>query len=90
MYRTKNPALNDMVFVFKGMIDDKMTIQGVVEKGAITFAIMLLSGLSIWGLALTGSPEIAFMLSIVGWVVGFIFFFDNRWQCWPTSSFVCN
>ena len=44
MYRTKNPALNDMVFVFKGMIDDKMTIQGVVEKGAITFALMLLSG----------------------------------------------
>ena len=32
MYRTKNPALNDMVFVFQGMIEDKMTIQGVVEK----------------------------------------------------------
>ena len=75
MYRTKNPALNDMVFVFQGMIEDKMTIQGVVEKGVITFGIMLLSGLSIWGLALTGSPEIAFTLSIVGWVFGFIFFF---------------
>ncbi|MEC7143204.1 MAG: Bax inhibitor-1/YccA family protein [Candidatus Thermoplasmatota archaeon] len=75
MYRTKNPALNDMVFVFNGMLGDKMTIQGVVEKGAITFAIMLLSGLSIWGLALTGSPELAFTLSMVGWVVGFIFFF---------------
>ena len=75
MYRTKNPALNDMVFVFQGMIEEKMTIQGVVEKGVITFGIMLLSGLSIWGLALTGSPEIAFTLSIVGWVFGFIFFF---------------
>ena len=75
MYRTKNPALNDMVFVFQGMLEDKMTIQGVVEKGVITFGIMLLSGLSIWGLALTGSPEIAFTLSIVGWVFGFIFFF---------------
>ncbi len=75
MYRTKNPALNDMVFVFQGMIEDKMTIQGVVEKGVITFGIMLLSGLSIWGLALTGSPEIAFTLSIIGWVFGFIFFF---------------
>ena len=75
MYRTKNPALNDMVFVFQGMIEDKMTIQGVVEKGVITFGIMLLSGLSIWGLALTGSPEIAFTLSIVGWIFGFIFFF---------------
>ena len=75
MYRTKNPALNDMVFVFQGMLEDKMTIQGVVEKGVITFGIMLLSGLSVWGLALTGSPEIAFTLSIVGWVFGFIFFF---------------
>jgi len=75
MYRTKNPALNDMVFVFQGMLEDKMTIQGVVEKGALTFVIMLLSGLSIWGLAITGSPEIAFTLSILGWVAGFIFFF---------------
>ena len=75
MYRTKNPALNDMVFVSQGMLEDKMTIQGVVEKGVITFGIMLLSGLSVWGLALTGSPEIAFTLSIVGWVFGFIFFF---------------
>ena len=64
-----------MVFVFQGMLEDKMTIQGVVEKGVITFGIMLLSGLSVWGLALTGSPEIAFTLSIVGWVFGFIFFF---------------
>jgi len=52
-----------------------MTIEGVAEKGFITFCVMLLSGMSVFGLFITGNTEVAFMLSIVGWVVGLIFFF---------------
>ena len=75
MYRTSNPALNDSVFTIQDLVQEKMTIEGVAEKGFITFCVMLLSGMSVFGLFITGNTEVAFMLSIVGWVVGLIFFF---------------
>jgi len=75
MYRTSNPALNDSVFTIQDLVQDKMTIEGVAEKGFITFLVMLISGISVFGLFVTGNADLAFMLSIVGWVVGLIFFF---------------
>ena len=75
MYRTSNPALNDSVFTIQDLVQDKMTIEGVAEKGLITFFVMMMSGISVFGLFITGNAELAFMLSIVGWVAGFIFFF---------------
>lgn len=78
MYRTSNPALNDSVFTIQDLVQEKMTIEGVAEKGFITFCVMLLSGMSVFGLYITGDPNLvsmAFTLSIVGWVVGLIFFF---------------
>ena len=78
MYRTSNPALNDSVFTIQDLVQEKMTIEGVAEKGFITFCVMLLSGMSVFGLYITGDPNLvsmAFTLSIVGWVAGFIFFF---------------
>ncbi len=75
MYRTSNPALNDSVFTIQDLVQDKMTIEGVAEKGFITFLVMLISGISVSGLFVTGNADLAFMLSIVGWVVGLIFFF---------------
>ena len=75
MYRTSNPALNDSVFTIQDLVQEKMTIEGVAEKGFITFFVMLISGISVFGLFVTGNPDLAFMLSIVGWVVGLIFFF---------------
>ena len=75
MYRTGNPALNDSVFTIQDLIDDKMTIEGVAEKGLITFFVMMFSGISVFGLFITGNSELAFLLSIVGWVAGLIFFF---------------
>ena len=75
MYRTSNPALNDSVFTIQDLMGDKMTIEGVAEKGLITFFVMMASGISVFGLFVTGNPELAFLLSIVGWVAGFIFFF---------------
>ena len=74
MYRTSNPALNDSVFTIQDLMGDKMTIEGVAEKGLITFFVMMASGISVFGLFVTGNPELAFLLSIVGWVAGFIFF----------------
>jgi uncharacterized YccA/Bax inhibitor family protein len=75
MYRTSNPALSDSVFTIQDLIDDKMTIEGVAEKGLITFLVMMISGISVFGLFVTGNAELAFLLSVVGWVTGFIFFF---------------
>ena len=75
MYRTSNPALNDSVFSIKDLLQDKMTIEGVAEKGLLTFFVVMISGMSVFGLFITGNTELAFMLSIVGWVAGFIFFF---------------
>jgi uncharacterized YccA/Bax inhibitor family protein len=75
MYRTSNPALNDSVFTIQDLVQDKMTIEGVAEKGLITFFVMMMSGLSVFGLFITGNAELAFMLSLVGWVAGFIFYF---------------
>ena len=75
MYRTSNPALSDSVFTIQDLMDDKMTIEGVAEKGLITFLVMMISGISVFGLFVTGNAELAFLLSVVGWVTGFIFFF---------------
>ena len=75
MYRTSNPALSDSVFTIQDLMDDKMTIEGVSEKGLITFLVMMISGISVFGLFVTGNAELAFLLSVVGWVTGFIFFF---------------
>ena len=75
MYRAGNPALNDSVFTIQDLLDDKMTIEGVAEKGLITFFVLMSSGISVFGLFITGNAELAFLLSIVGWVAGFIFFF---------------
>ena len=75
MYRTSNPALNDSTFTIQDLVQEKMTIQGVAEKGFITLGVMLITGLSVFGLFVTGNLELAMMLSIVGWVVGLIFFF---------------
>ena len=66
MYRTSNPALNDSVFSIQDLLEDKMTIEGVAEKGLITFFVMMASGISVFGLFVTGSPGLAFLLSIVG------------------------
>ena len=75
MYRTSNPALSDSVFTIQDLMDNKMTIEGVAEKGLITFLVMMISGISVFGLFVTGNAELAFLLSVVGWVAGFIFFF---------------
>ncbi|MBE57385.1 MAG: hypothetical protein CMB01_03330 [Euryarchaeota archaeon] len=75
MYRTGNPALNDSTFTIQDLVQDRMTIQGVAEKGLITFVVMLAAGLSVFGLFATGSVELAFTLSIIGWGAGLIFFF---------------
>ncbi len=75
MYRTSNPALNDSVFANQGLTQDKMSIEGVSEKGLLTFFVLMISGISVFGLFITGNSQLAFTLSIVGWVAGFIFFF---------------
>ena len=75
MYRTSNPALSDSVFTIQDLMGEKMTIEGVAEKGLITFLVMMISGISVFGLFVTGNAELAFLLSVVGWVTGFIFFF---------------
>ena len=74
MYRTKNPALNDSVFTLNDLIGEKMTIEGVAEKGLLTFIVMIFSGMSVFGLFISGNAELAMLLSLVGWVAGFIFF----------------
>ncbi len=74
MYRSRNPALNDMLFVFQGMVENKMTIQGVTEKAALTFLLLVASGMSVWGLALTGNPELAALVMTLGFAVNGIFY----------------
>jgi uncharacterized YccA/Bax inhibitor family protein len=75
MYRTSNPALNDSVFTIQDLVQDKMTIEGVAEKGFITFLVMIFSGMAVFGIHDSGNVELALLLSLVGWVAGFIFFF---------------
>ena len=75
MYRTGNPALNDSTFTIQDLVQDRMTIQGVAEKGLLTFVVMMATGLSVFGLFATGNIELAMTLSIVGWGAGLIFFF---------------
>ena len=67
MYRTKNPALNDSVFTLNDLIGEKMTIEGVAEKGLLTFIVMIFSGMSVFGLFISGNAEFAMLLSLVGW-----------------------
>ena len=51
-----------------------MTIQGVTEKAALTFLLLVASGMSIWGLALTGNPELAALVMTLGFAVNGIFY----------------
>jgi len=74
MYRTKNPALNDMVFVFQGMLEEKMTIEGVAEKGAIAFFLLMIAGLTPWSLGLTGNLELAVLVMTLGFLLNGIFY----------------
>ena len=63
-----------MVFVFQGMLEDKMTIQGVCEKGAIAFFLLMTAGLIPWSLALTGNIEIALAVMSIGFLLNGIFY----------------
>ena len=50
-----------------------MTIEGVAEKGALTFLLFITSGMTIWGLGLTGQPEVAITLFFVGFILNAVF-----------------
>ncbi|NDB94282.1 MAG: Bax inhibitor-1/YccA family protein, partial [Euryarchaeota archaeon] len=99
MYRSGNPALNSSTFE-EGSYPDKpwweaggtyaenigMTIEGVAEKGAVTFLLFMTSGMTIWGLGLTGQPEMAIILASGGFILNAIFSMILFWS-WFTPSF---
>ena len=86
MYRSSNIALSESTFQ-KSSYPDKpwweagntsvqnrgMTIEGVAEKGAVTFLLFITSGMTIWGLGLTGQPEVAITLFFVGFILNAVF-----------------
>jgi len=99
MYRSGNPALNASTFQ-KSSYPDKpwweagktpvqnlgMTIEGVAEKGAVTFLLFITSGMTIWGLGLTGQPEIAITLFFGGFALNAVFSII-LFISWFTSAF---
>ncbi|GIS44229.1 MAG: hypothetical protein Ct9H90mP16_12990 [Candidatus Poseidoniales archaeon] len=58
MYRTSNPALTILPFTIQDLVQEKMTIKGVAEKGFFTLGVMLITGLSVFGLFVTGKSRI--------------------------------
>ena len=99
MYRSSNIALSESTFQ-KSSYPDKpwweagntsvqnlgMTIEGVAEKGAVTFLLFITSGMTIWGLGLTGQPEVAITLFFVGFILNAVFSII-LFLSWFTSSF---
>ena len=99
MYRSSNIALSESTFQ-KSSYPDKpwweagntsvqnrgMTIEGVAEKGALTFLLFITSGMTIWGLGLTGQPEVAITLFFVGFILNAVFSII-LFLSWFTSSF---
>lgn len=99
MYRSGNVALNESTFQ-KSSYPDKpwweagntsvrnhgMTIEGVTEKGAVTFLLFITSGMTIWGLGLTGQPEAAITLFFAGFVLNAVFSII-LFLSWFTTSF---
>lgn len=86
MYRSGNPALNNSTFDESSYPDKPwweagntsventgMTIEGVAEKGAVTFLLFMTSGMTIWGFALTGQPEIAGAMALGAFILNGIF-----------------
>ncbi|MGB0791748.1 MAG: Bax inhibitor-1/YccA family membrane protein, partial [Candidatus Thalassarchaeaceae archaeon] len=86
MYRSGNPALNNSTFEESSYPDKPwweagntsventgMTIEGVAEKGAVTFLLFMTSGMTIWGFGLTGQPEIAGAMALGAFILNGIF-----------------
>ena len=71
--RSGNPALNDMLFVFQGMVENKMTTR-CDRKGGTHFPLTSRIRDVSWGLALTGNPELAALVMTLGFVVNGIFY----------------
>ena len=58
----------------------------MTEKGAVTFLLFITSGMTIWGLGLTGQPEAAITLFFAGFVLNAVFSII-LFLSWFTSSF---
>ncbi|MCB0481203.1 MAG: Bax inhibitor-1/YccA family protein [Flavobacteriales bacterium] len=70
--RSSNPAFSDKIFdkAMAGTWDEKMTVQGTVNKSLILFVTMLVPALYVWNLYYSGTSTTGLML--LGGIGGFI------------------
>jgi len=80
--RTGNPALNSKRFSGSFEASDQpMTINGVVNKTAISLFILLVTASWVWGQTMSGAgvPPVAILGAIGGFVVAIITCFKMQW-----------
>ena len=71
-FRSGNPALNDNTFAGLAPTEDRMTIQGTVNKSFLLLALLLVSAIWIWGRtgALEPAQQAQNLANVYPWMIG--------------------
>ena len=78
-YRTSNPALNSNTFKASNnsfLLDDKMTIQGTVDKTAISLVLLVIAAYYTYS---AGMESMIMLGSIGGLILALITIFKKEW-----------
>lgn len=67
-----NPVLNEKFIDRTGVMGEPLTMNGVLQKTFILFAIMVISAGFIWSKGLQGNADLVALLTTAGAIVGFI------------------
>lgn len=80
--RTGNPALNANTFKVGSVSESEaMTIQGTVNKSAISLLILLMTASWTWGKAFTGGiPPALWMSVLAAFIVALVVIFKKEWS----------
>ncbi|MFH1858104.1 MAG: Bax inhibitor-1/YccA family protein, partial [Candidatus Omnitrophota bacterium] len=83
MMRTANPALTANTFMGTAVTskDQAMTVQGTVNKAALSLLILFLAASWVWGKFLSGAgiPAVVGLGVIGGFVVALVTVFKKEW-----------
>ena len=79
-YRTSNPALNSNTFKTSNnsfLLDDKMTIQGTVDKTAISLVLLIIAAYYTYS---AGMESMILVGSIGGLILALVTIFKKEWS----------
>lgn len=77
--RSGNPTLNDNTFQIEGAIDQRMTLQGTVNKTFAMLAVVVIMAVFMWGRTGTEMAPVLLGSAIGGFIVAMVTIFKKSW-----------